>query len=130
MQIMEKLGEKQAQAKNARTERKLEGAVGRGKDLEKENRLLRDQLDRTEDQQRNLERHMVRKSVRRPHRLRWLIIGGLVTWAAGTEDGRRRIGAMVDGVMEGDQSRNIRLRAEATAERIAQRAREATDRSR
>ncbi|HEY1329858.1 MAG TPA: hypothetical protein VGH10_00115 [Actinomycetota bacterium] len=127
MDLMDKLGDQRSQMKAARTTKKLEGAEERKSELESENRILRDELDRTDRLQSRLDELVERSRAKKPRRIRWMVAGSLVTWAFGTETGRRQISRLADKVMEREPARDLRSRAEQAAGRIADRAQEVTD---
>lgn len=129
MELMDKLGEKRSRARAGLMESKLDRSKQRESEVEAENRVLRDQLDRAERQQVRLGKLLEHPAPKKAHRLRWLVLGGLLTWAVGTERGRRQVNGLAEKVMDREAAKELKARAERTAERIAHRANEVSARS-
>jgi hypothetical protein len=100
MALTHKLNEKRSQLKETRMERGLDRASHEKDELKHENRVLRDEVDRGQDERDRLidlvtkmERALEKKGTKkhRGRKVAFLGLGGLAAWAFGTQSGREQV---------------------------------------
>jgi hypothetical protein len=100
MALQHKLNEKRSQLKEMRMERGLDKASQEKDELKHENRILRDEVERGQDERDRLvdlvskmERALEKKGTKkhRGRKMAFLGLGGLAAWAFGTQSGREQV---------------------------------------
>src|SRR5689334_21379125 len=100
MALQHKLNEKRSQLKEMRMERGLDKASQEKDELKHENRILRDEVERGQDERDRLidlvtkmERALEKKGTKkhRGRKVAFLGLGGLAAWAFGTQSGREQV---------------------------------------
>jgi hypothetical protein len=100
MALTQKLNEKRSQIKETRMERGLDRVSHEKDELRSENRILRGEVERGQDERDRLldlvskmERALEKKNKKkkRGRKLAVLGLGGLAAWAFGTESGRQQV---------------------------------------
>jgi hypothetical protein len=100
MALQHKLNEKRSQLKEMRMERGLDKVSQEKDELKHENRILRDEVERGQDERDRLvdlvskmERALEKKGTKkhRGRKMAFLGLGGLAAWAFGTQSGREQV---------------------------------------
>jgi hypothetical protein len=108
MALSHRLNEKRTQIKENRMERGLDRASVENAELKTENRTLRDEVERGEDERYRLldlvtkmERALEKKGTKkkRGRKLAFLGLGGLAAWAFGSQSGREKVARAKERVM-------------------------------
>jgi hypothetical protein len=120
MALTQKLNEKRSQIKETRMERGLDRASHEKDELKHENRILRDEVERGQDERDHLldlvgkmERALEKKAKKkhRGRKLAFLGLGGLVAWAFGTESGRQQVNRARDRMMNDPRFQDVQRNA-------------------
>jgi len=100
MALTQRLNEKRSQIRETRMERGLDRASHEKDELKTENRILRDEVERGQDERDHLldlvgkmERALEKKGTKkhRGRKLAFFGLGGLAAWAFGTQSGREQV---------------------------------------
>jgi hypothetical protein len=119
MALTQKLNEKRSQIKETRMERGLDRASHEKDELKSENRVLRDEVERGQDERDRLldlvgkmERALEKKSKKkkRGRKLAVLGLGGLAAWAFGTESGRQQVNRAKERMANDPRFRDVQRR--------------------
>ena len=120
MALTQKLNEKRSQIKETRMERGLDRASHEKDELKSENRILRDEVDRGQDERDRLmdlvsrmERALEKKGKKRKRgrKLAVLGLGGLAAWAFGTQSGREQVNRAKERMMSDPRFRDVQRNA-------------------
>jgi hypothetical protein len=112
MALGERLSEKRAQMKENRMERGLDHAAGENRELKSENRALREEVVRGQEEREQLRDRFIAltermermaapgpKPRKRGRKLAFLGLGGLAAWAFSSTSGRRKVAQVKERVM-------------------------------
>jgi hypothetical protein len=108
MALSQRLNEKRSQIKENRMERGLDRASVENTELKSENRVLREEVERGQDERDHLldlldkMERAVRtsgKKRKRGRKLAFLGLGGLAAWAFGSQSGREQVARAKERVM-------------------------------
>jgi hypothetical protein len=120
MALTHKLNEKRSQIKETRMERGLDRASHENDELKSENRVLRDEVDRGQDERDRLldlvtrmERALEKKGKKRKRgrKLAFLGLGGLAAWAFGTQSGREQVNRAKERMMNDPRLQDVQRNA-------------------
>ena len=120
MALTQKLNEKRSQIKETRMERGLDRASHEKDELKSENRILRDEVDRGQDERDRLmdlvsrmERALEKKGKKRKRgrKLAVLGLGGLAAWAFGTQSGREQVNRAKERMMSDPRFQDVQRSA-------------------
>jgi hypothetical protein len=120
MALTHKLNEKRSQIKETRMERGLDRASHENDELKSENRVLRDEVDRGQDERDRLldlvtrmERALEKKGKKRKRgrKLAFLGLGGLAAWAFGTQSGREQVNRAKERMMNDPRLQDMQRNA-------------------
>jgi hypothetical protein len=120
MALTHKLNEKRSQLKETRMERGLDRASHEKDELKSENRILRDEVDRGQDERDRLvdlvskmERALEKKGTKKHtgRRLFVLGLGGFAAWAFGTQSGRQQVNRAKERMMNDPRFQDLQQNA-------------------
>jgi hypothetical protein len=120
MALTHKLNEKRSQIKETRMERGLDRASHENDELKSENRVLRDEVDRGQDERDRLldlvtkmERALEKKGKKRKRgrKVAFLGLGGLAAWAFGTQSGRQQVNRAKERMMNDPRLQDMQRNA-------------------
>lgn len=120
MALTQRLNEKRSQIKETRMERGLDRASHENDELRTENRVLRDEVDRGQDERDRLldlvgkmERALEKKGTKkhRGRKLAFLGLGGLAAWAFGTQSGREQVNRAKERMMNDPRFQDVQRNA-------------------
>jgi cell division septum initiation protein DivIVA len=123
MALSQRLNEKRAHMKEHKLERDLDKASEEGVELKAENRTLRDEVERGQDERDRLvvllekmEKKVGVKKKKTGRRVAFLGLGGLAAWAFGSESGRRTVARMKERISGDPRFQELQDRAAPVVE--------------